>query len=305
MPAIRPGARGAVITGWGAALPPKVLTNDDLREMGLDTSDEWIRERTGIHQRHVGGTTAGLSVESARQALDRSGVDPAAIEAVILATTTPDRAVPATSATVQHELGLALRGLRRQRGLLRVRVRPRHRPRADRHGGREGARHRHRHAGPDHRLDGPQHRHPVRRRLGCGRARGHRRAGSAARLGPRRRRCRRALPLRRNRRHADHGRQGGVPTGGADHGRLGPQVDGPRRRDRGRPRHSSSPTRPTPASSRPPATASGSRWRGRRWCSSAPGTRPRPRSRWPWSTPSTGTASTRATSSSSSASAPG
>ena len=106
MPAIRPGARGAVITGWGAALPPKVLTNDDLREMGLDTSDEWIRERTGIHQRHVGGTTAGLSVESARQALDRSGVDPAAIEAVILATTTPDRAVPATSATVQHELGL-------------------------------------------------------------------------------------------------------------------------------------------------------------------------------------------------------
>ena len=106
MPAIRPGARGAVITGWGSALPPKVLTNDDLREMGLDTSDEWIRERTGIHQRHVGGTTAGLSVESARQALDRSGVDPAAIEALVLATTTPDRTVPATSATVQHELGL-------------------------------------------------------------------------------------------------------------------------------------------------------------------------------------------------------
>jgi 3-oxoacyl-[acyl-carrier-protein] synthase-3 len=106
MPAIRPGARGAVITGWGTALPPKVLTNDDLREMGLDTSDEWIRERTGIRQRHVGGTTAGLSVESARLALDRSGVDPGAIDAVILATTTPDRTVPATSATVQHELGL-------------------------------------------------------------------------------------------------------------------------------------------------------------------------------------------------------
>ena len=106
MPAVRPGARGAVITGWGTALPPKVLTNDDLREMGLDTSDEWIRERTGIRQRHVGGTTAGLSVESARLALDRSGVDPGAIDAVILATTTPDRTVPATSATVQHELGL-------------------------------------------------------------------------------------------------------------------------------------------------------------------------------------------------------
>src|SRR5918995_6658607 len=106
MPAVRPGARGAVITGWGTALPPKVLTNDDLREMGLDTSDEWIRERTGIRQRHVGGTTAGLSVESARLALDRSGVDPGAIDAVILATTTPDRTVPATSATVANELGL-------------------------------------------------------------------------------------------------------------------------------------------------------------------------------------------------------
>jgi 3-oxoacyl-[acyl-carrier-protein] synthase III len=106
MPAIRPGAHGAVITGWGTALPPKVLTNDDLRDMGLDTSDEWIRERTGIAQRHVGGTTAGLSVESARQAIERSGVDPAAIGAVVLATTTPDRTVPATSSTVQHELGL-------------------------------------------------------------------------------------------------------------------------------------------------------------------------------------------------------
>jgi 3-oxoacyl-[acyl-carrier-protein] synthase-3 len=107
MPAIRPGSKGAVITGWGAALPPKILTNEDLMNMGLDTSDEWIRERTGIGQRHVGGTTAGLSVESARQAIERSGVDPNAIDAVVLATTTPDRTVPATSATVQHELGLA------------------------------------------------------------------------------------------------------------------------------------------------------------------------------------------------------
>lgn len=106
MPAIRPGAHGAVITGWGTALPPKVLTNNDLRDMGLDTSDEWIRERTGIGQRHVGGTTAGLSVESGRQAIERAGVDPASIDAVVLSTTTPDRTVPATSATVQNELGL-------------------------------------------------------------------------------------------------------------------------------------------------------------------------------------------------------
>jgi 3-oxoacyl-[acyl-carrier-protein] synthase-3 len=95
-----------VITGWGTALPPKTLTNQDLADMGLDTSDEWIVERTGIRERRVGGTTAGLSAEAARQALGMSGLDPASIDAVILATTTPDRTVPATSATVAHELGL-------------------------------------------------------------------------------------------------------------------------------------------------------------------------------------------------------
>jgi 3-oxoacyl-[acyl-carrier-protein] synthase-3 len=106
MPAIHPGARGAVITGWGTALPPKTLTNQDLQDMGLDTSDEWIRERTGIHERHVGGTTAGLSAEAARQAIGMSGLDPTSLDAIILATTTPDRTVPATSATVAAELGV-------------------------------------------------------------------------------------------------------------------------------------------------------------------------------------------------------
>ena len=94
-----------MITGWGSALPPKILTNHDLEGM-FDTSDEWIVERTGIRQRHVGGTTTGLSVESGRQALDMAGIDPAAIDALVLATTTPDRTVPATSSTVQYELGL-------------------------------------------------------------------------------------------------------------------------------------------------------------------------------------------------------
>jgi 3-oxoacyl-[acyl-carrier-protein] synthase-3 len=106
MPAVRPGVRGAVITGWGTALPPKTLTNQDLADMGLETSDEWIVERTGIRERHVGGTTAGLSAEAGRLALGMSGLDPASIDAVILATTTPDRTVPATSATVAAELGL-------------------------------------------------------------------------------------------------------------------------------------------------------------------------------------------------------
>jgi 3-oxoacyl-[acyl-carrier-protein] synthase-3 len=105
MPAIPTGVRGAVITGWGTALPPKVLTNHDLEQM-VETSHDWIVERTGIHERHVGGTTAGLSIESGRKALDMSGVDPAEIDALVLSTTTPDRCVPATSAAVQHELGL-------------------------------------------------------------------------------------------------------------------------------------------------------------------------------------------------------
>ena len=105
MPTIPPNVRGAVITGWGTALPPKVITNHDL-EQTIDTTDDWITERTGIKERRVGGTTVGLSVESGRAALEMSGVDPAAIDALVLATTTPDRCVPASSATVQHELGL-------------------------------------------------------------------------------------------------------------------------------------------------------------------------------------------------------
>jgi 3-oxoacyl-(acyl-carrier-protein) synthase III len=105
MPAIPPNVRGAVITGWGTALPPKVVTNHDL-EQTIDTSHDWIVERTGIHERRVGGSTVGLSVESGRAALAMSGVDPLSIDALVLATTTPDRTVPASSATVQHELGL-------------------------------------------------------------------------------------------------------------------------------------------------------------------------------------------------------
>jgi 3-oxoacyl-[acyl-carrier-protein] synthase-3 len=105
VPTIPDGVAGAVITGWGTALPPKVLTNDDLAGM-MDTSDEWIQERTGIKERRVGGTTAGLSVEAGRKALEMSGVDPARIDGLILATTTPDRTVPATAPTVQNELGL-------------------------------------------------------------------------------------------------------------------------------------------------------------------------------------------------------
>ena len=85
MPAIPPNVRGAVITGWGTALPPKVITNHDL-EQTIETSHDWIVDRTGIHQRHVGGTTVGLSVESGRAALEMSGVDPLSIDAVLMPT---------------------------------------------------------------------------------------------------------------------------------------------------------------------------------------------------------------------------
>ena len=106
MPAVPTGVRGAVISGWGTALPERVVTNHDL-EQTMDTSDSWIVERTGIRERHIGGSTVGLSVESGRRALEMSGVDPADIDILVLATTTPDRSVPASASSVQRELGLS------------------------------------------------------------------------------------------------------------------------------------------------------------------------------------------------------
>jgi len=104
MPAIRPGTKGAVISGWGTALPEKVLTNDELAEM-MDTSDEWIFSRTGIRERRVGGTTIGLSIEAGRQALEMAGLDPKRIDALVLATTKPDKQW-GNAAAVQDELGM-------------------------------------------------------------------------------------------------------------------------------------------------------------------------------------------------------
>ncbi|HZU78479.1 MAG TPA: beta-ketoacyl-ACP synthase III [Acidimicrobiales bacterium] len=97
---------GAVITGWGSAVPDKVVTNDDLSAR-LDTSDAWITERTGIKERRIGGTTSELAIGAGRQALERAGRDASEIDVLVLATTTPDATVPGTSATVQHALGVA------------------------------------------------------------------------------------------------------------------------------------------------------------------------------------------------------
>jgi 3-oxoacyl-[acyl-carrier-protein] synthase-3 len=96
---------GSQITGWGASLPDKIVTNDDFAAR-LDTSDAWIVERTGIRERHVGGTTSELAIEAGRRALARASVTGADIDLLVLATTTPDQTVPATSSSVHAALGL-------------------------------------------------------------------------------------------------------------------------------------------------------------------------------------------------------
>ena len=96
---------GARIVGWGSALPEKVVSNEDLA-VYLDTSDEWITERTGIKERHIGGTTGGLAVEAGRAALANAGLTGDDIDLVLLATSTPDSTMPPTSATVQDQLGI-------------------------------------------------------------------------------------------------------------------------------------------------------------------------------------------------------
>lgn len=96
---------GARITAWGTALPDKTVTNTDL-ESWLDTSDEWIRERTGIRERRIGTSTNELAIEAGRAALARSGSAPSDIDLVIVATVSPDQAMPATASFVQDALGL-------------------------------------------------------------------------------------------------------------------------------------------------------------------------------------------------------
>jgi 3-oxoacyl-[acyl-carrier-protein] synthase-3 len=98
----------SVIHGVGAYLPERVLTNDDLSTM-VDTSDAWIRQRTGIARRHIaaeGESTADLACAASRQAMERAGIRTDEIDLVILATTTPDNTFPATATRVQERLGL-------------------------------------------------------------------------------------------------------------------------------------------------------------------------------------------------------
>jgi 3-oxoacyl-[acyl-carrier-protein] synthase-3 len=97
--------RGGIVSGWGIAVPDKVVTNDDL-SVTMDTSDAWIQERTGIRERRIGSTTSQLAIEAGRAALEKAGRGADEIDGVVLATTTPDQLVPGTSATVQDALGI-------------------------------------------------------------------------------------------------------------------------------------------------------------------------------------------------------
>jgi 3-oxoacyl-[acyl-carrier-protein] synthase-3 len=101
-------ATGVLVAGWGHALPVRRVTNDDLAQT-LDTSDEWIVDRTGIRERRVSGageSTAPLALSASRAALDRAGLAAADVDVVVVATSTPERLIPATAAIVAAELGI-------------------------------------------------------------------------------------------------------------------------------------------------------------------------------------------------------
>ncbi len=99
--------RYADLTGWGKYVPERVITNADLEKL-IDTSDEWIVQRTGIRERHIvseGQTTSQISVAAAREAMEMAGVRPRDLDLIIVATSSPDYLTPPVSAQVQDMLG--------------------------------------------------------------------------------------------------------------------------------------------------------------------------------------------------------
>ncbi|MGF7148300.1 3-oxoacyl-[acyl-carrier-protein] synthase-3 [Sphingomonas zeicaulis] len=100
--------RRAVVLGTGSALPARRMSNDEVAQI-VDTSDEWIVERTGIRNRHVAGegeTTATLATDAARRAIEAAGIEPTDIDLIVLATATPDQTFPASATKVQAALGI-------------------------------------------------------------------------------------------------------------------------------------------------------------------------------------------------------
>lgn len=101
------GSRSAIITGTGRGLPARVVTNLDLEKV-VDTSDAWIRTRTGIRERRIaeaGETVSTFAAEASRNAMAMAGVDPSDIDLIVCATVTPDTPIPATSCLLQDQLG--------------------------------------------------------------------------------------------------------------------------------------------------------------------------------------------------------
>jgi 3-oxoacyl-[acyl-carrier-protein] synthase III len=99
--------RYAHITGWGMAVPEKIITNEDLAKI-IDTTDEWIVSHTGIRERHIAGehqTTASLATEAALRALEMANLAPADVDLIIVSTSSPEHIFPATACLVQDRLG--------------------------------------------------------------------------------------------------------------------------------------------------------------------------------------------------------
>ncbi|MGQ0765179.1 MAG: beta-ketoacyl-ACP synthase III [Gemmatimonadota bacterium] len=98
----------AMLAGIGKYAPPRVLRNSDFAAMGLDTSDEWIVQRTGIRERHIAGegeTNCSMSAAAARDAMARAGITAAEVDVIVLGTASPDRLLPATAVDLQAAIG--------------------------------------------------------------------------------------------------------------------------------------------------------------------------------------------------------
>ena len=98
----------ARIVGTGSYLPENVMTNEDMEKV-VDTSDQWIRERTGIEQRHIaveGETTVDLAEKASRQAIEAAGLQPADIDLIVFATSTPDKIFPSSACILQARLDI-------------------------------------------------------------------------------------------------------------------------------------------------------------------------------------------------------
>lgn len=98
----------AAVVGTGRGVPDTIMTNNDFAAIGIETSHEWIVERSGIVERRIaknGVTTASMAADAARKAMERANIHPGQLDSIILSTATPDRLLPSTAVDLQAELG--------------------------------------------------------------------------------------------------------------------------------------------------------------------------------------------------------